>query len=260
MQKNINLKNLTADQITELIPADLALLCYRGSVAHGLYAPSADSTDDKDLLGVYIAPKEHYLGFGRKDVYEKWIMEYDAVYYELRKFLSLLLKCNPNVLSVLWTEPKHVLVESHCSRTLREHRNLFVSKKAYHSFTGYAYSQLKRMEQFQKQGYMGEKRKQLVSRFGYDPKNAAHLIRLLNMGVEFLNEGRLYVERTSDAGYLLSIKRGEHSLDSIKKEAEHLFRLAKEAYVRSSLPAEPDRDKVEKLLIELLESEFMYGV
>jgi DNA relaxase NicK len=44
-------------------------------------------------------------------------------------------------------------------------------------------------------GYMGKKRRELVVRVGYDAKNAAHLIRLLRMGIEFLTEGTLYVER-----------------------------------------------------------------
>ena len=39
-----------------------------------MYVPKSDpdSIDDKDLMGVYIAPIEHYLGFGRREVYEKW--------------------------------------------------------------------------------------------------------------------------------------------------------------------------------------------
>jgi len=42
---------------------------------------------------------------------------------------------------------------------------------------------------------MGKKRRELVMRVGYDSKNAAHLIRLLRMGIEFLTEGTMYVER-----------------------------------------------------------------
>ncbi|MFQ5627456.1 MAG: DNA polymerase beta superfamily protein [bacterium] len=250
----IKLKNLSPEQVSELLPENLIFLAYRGSVAHGMYVPPSDpkSVDDKDLLGVFIAPVEHYLGFGRKDTYEKWINEYDTVHYELRKFFSLLLKSNPNVLSMLWVDSKHILLEHDLAKQLRENRDLFVSKKAYHSFTGYAYGQFKRMEQFEKQGYMGEKRKQLVSRFGYDTKNAAHLIRLLNMGIEFLTEGVLYVERKSDARHLLAIKNGEHSLEEVKQEAEHLFKLAKEAYVKSNLPAEPDRVRAEQLLMEMI--------
>lgn len=46
--------------------------------------------------------------------------------------------------------------------------------------------------------------RQLVRRVGYNAKNAAHLIRLLRMGIEFLTEGTLYVER-ADAPELLDI-------------------------------------------------------
>src|ERR1044072_4770021 len=98
---------------------------------------------------------------------------------------------------------------------------------------------------------MGAKRKELVKKVGYDAKNAAHLIRLLRMGIEFLVEGELHVER-ADAENLLSIKRGEWPIERVKEEAERLFRLAEEAYVRSSLPAKPDNQKAEKLCMEMI--------
>jgi len=55
---------------------------------------------------------EHYLGFGRQDVYEKWEGEWDCVFYELRKFIGLLLNCNPNVLSLLWLKPNGIIYEA----------------------------------------------------------------------------------------------------------------------------------------------------
>lgn len=100
-------------------------------------------------------------------------------------------------------------------------------------------------------GYMGAKRKELVRKVGYDAKNAAHLIRLLRMGIEFLVEGDLHVER-ADAEQLLSIKRGEWDIERVKDEAERLFKLAEEAYVRSSLPPKPDTQKAEKLCMDIV--------
>jgi len=102
---------------------------------------------------------------------------------------------------------------------------------------------------------MGQKRRELVRRVGYDAKNAAHLIRLLRMGIEFLTEGALYVER-ADAPELLDIKRGAWPLDKVKAEAERLFALSQEAYVRSSLPSEPDQDAAERLCIEMISEWF----
>src|SRR5688572_25189955 len=54
-------------------------------------------------------------------------------------------------------------------------------------------------------GYMGEKRKAMVRKYQYDVKNAAHLIRLLRMGSEFLRTGELQVFRTTDAAELKQI-------------------------------------------------------
>ena len=278
-----------------------------------MYVPQNDpnSIDDKDLMGVYVAPVEHYLGFGRDEVKEEFINEWDAVSYEIRKFVELLLKCNPNVLSLLWLPSHHVVYQHEMGELLRENREIFVSKQAYHSFNGYAYGQFKRMthlnqetqaemanlerelekhsidpnalklsqaerdtviesgphegerlgliadrydglkRQYYSGGYMGARRREIVRRVGYDAKNAAHLIRLLRMGIEFLVDGELYVER-ADAEQLLEIKRGEWSLERVKEEAERLFRLAEEAFVRSPLPAKPDRAKAERLCIDIV--------
>ena len=67
---DIQLKGLSREQVSNLLPEGLISLCWRGSVAHGMYVPKndPDSIDDKDIMGVYIGPLEHYLGFGRKEV------------------------------------------------------------------------------------------------------------------------------------------------------------------------------------------------
>jgi hypothetical protein len=310
---DIKLKGLSPEQVSTLLPEGLISLCWRGSVAHGMYVPKTDpdSIDDKDVMGVYIGPLEQYLGFGRKDVYEQWEGDWDCVFYELRKFIGLLLNCNPNVLSQLWVKPNGIIFENSLGARLRENRELFVTKKAYHSFSGYAHDQFKKMVSFNQEaqalmaqleeqltgfgidpdscdagnslrsldgqpfvgatteimevvkrlrgerrrfysgGYMGKKRRELVRLIGYDAKNAAHLIRLLRMGIEFLTEGKLHVER-QDAAELLDIKRGAWPLEKVKVQAEHLFTLAQEAYVRSPLPPEPDRDRAERLCVQMI--------
>jgi hypothetical protein len=76
---DIKLKGLSREQVSKLLHEGLISLCWRGSVAHGMYVPKTDpdSIDDKDIMGVYIGPLEHYLGFGRKEVYEQWEGEWD---------------------------------------------------------------------------------------------------------------------------------------------------------------------------------------
>ena len=100
-------------------------------------------------------------------------------------------------------------------------------------------------------GYMGEKRKAMVRRYQYDVKNAAHLIRLLRMGSEFLRSGELQVFRTMDAEELMRIKRGAWSLEQVKSEAERLFAGVEPARQVSPLPDRPDEAAANALLMDL---------
>lgn len=249
------MQELTQEKKKELIPDNTILLGYRGSISHGMYVPSTDpnSIDDIDLMGVYMFPVDAYLGLNQpKDVVEKFIGEWDTVSYEYRKFVRLLLKSNPNVMSLLWLLPEFYLDLHPYGRALVDNRNLFVSKLAYNSYIGYAYGQLKKMEVTKCLGYMGKKRKELVERFHFDTKNASHCIRLLKMCIEFLEEGKLNVFRDGDAETLLQIKRGEWKLEEVKDEAERLFSLARETFAKSKLPEEPNYKKVNELVKDIL--------
>lgn len=104
-------------------------------------------------------------------------------------------------------------------------------------------------------GYLGDKRKQLVLEHGYDSKNAAHLIRLLRMAVEFFKTGEMQVKRP-DAAELLDIKRGKWELETIKTHAADLFVEAKSAKDACAMPDEPDYAGAEKLLVRLLSERF----
>jgi hypothetical protein len=92
------------------------------------------------------------------------------------------------------------------------------------------------------QAYMGEKRRSLVVAHGYDTKNAAHLIRLLRMCIEFLGTGEMQVYRTHDAEELKAIKRGEWPLERVQAEAETLFGVVETIKPFSPLPPEPAYD------------------
>jgi predicted nucleotidyltransferase len=251
------IEGLSEAEYQQLIPEETILLGYRGSIAHGMYLPSnrPDSIDDKDLLGVCIASLDCYFGLRQFEQKEAKLREWDSVVYELRKFMHLLLKSNPNALCLLWLDPQHYLVVEPAGRLLIESRHLFVTKRIYEAFTGYASAQLKRMTHLAFEGYMGAKRKQLVEKHGFDTKNAAHCIRLLRMGIEFLQEGELHVHR-ADAQELLDIKVGKYSLEEIRSLAEELFRQAQQVYEQCTFPDAPDESKANELLKQILVSHF----
>jgi hypothetical protein len=152
--------------------------------------------------------------------------------------------------------PKNLYIKvDPLGQRLIDNRDLFVSKEAYKSFTGYAYSQLHKMDHGAFQGYMGEKRKKLVEAHGYDTKNASHLIRLLKTGMEFVSTGTLNVMR-EDNTYLVDIKNGKYPVTYIKEEADRLFKLSELALVNSKLPDRVDKDKAEKLLVGIMKDYF----
>ena len=254
------------------IPADLMrenpalgewsiLLVYRGSIAHGTYIPNSDplSIDDKDVMGLCVPPPDHYLGLnpwtiakGTKEIKRD---EWDIVLYELRKGMSLLEAGNPNVLTLLWSEPNTRIKVTPPGQHLIANRHIFVGRHVYRPFVGYAISQLHKMTRFQTEGYMGARRKELMEKFGYDTKNAAHLIRLLRMGIEYMKDGELYVNR-HDAPQLLEIKHGEWTLEHVKAEADRLFVVAEQAFLDSKLPERPNHEAVSELCYEIVMGAF----
>lgn len=149
------------------------LLAYRGSIAHGMYIPNTDpnSVDDVDLIGIVIPPIEYYYGLstyandGSKEIkQDKW----DIVLYEIRKTVRMLKSGNPNILSLLWTDPAHFISVSQEGQWLVQNRSLFLTNEIHRSFYGYAMGQMHKMEHGATNGFMGAKRKALVEKFGYD--------------------------------------------------------------------------------------------
>ena len=75
-------------------------------------------------------------------------LENDATqetYWELRKFLILALKANPNILECLYTP----LIEhaAPLAKELLAMRESFLSKLVYQTYNGYVMSQFKKLEQ-----------------------------------------------------------------------------------------------------------------
>ena len=185
------MKSIHVEIPKEVLVDNLILLGYRGSISHNTYIPSTDpdGIDDVDLMGIFLARKNFYIGLGQskatsdiglgqKEFVNPQTIEimkdvdgilWDCVYYELGKFIKMLLKGNPNVINLLWIKPEHYILTTEYGEMLIKNRKSFLGKKyIYPSFTGYADGQMKRMTHCDFKGYMGEKRKRLVNKYGYD--------------------------------------------------------------------------------------------
>jgi predicted nucleotidyltransferase len=113
-----------------------------GSQAYGLDTPESDL----DLRGVCIPPRRYLLGLSSFEQWEQQDESGDVVIYALEKFARLALACNPNIIELLYTDPRHVTFINDYGQQLVENRDKFLSRRARHTFAGYAISQLKRIE------------------------------------------------------------------------------------------------------------------
>jgi hypothetical protein len=91
---------------------------------------------------------------------------------------------------------------------------------------------------------------------GYDAKNMMHTIRLLQVAEEILTEGKLNVKR-ANREELLSIKAGHFQYDDLLVMADSLMQRIEAAYEKSPLPAMPDKDSIEAVLVQMREE--LYG-
>jgi predicted nucleotidyltransferase len=97
-----------------------------------------------------------------------------------------------------------------------------------------------------------EKRAELEAKHGYDTKHGSHLVRLLRMCREIMEEGKVLVYRP-DAQELLAIRAGEWSYDKLVEFAESEDKAMAALYKTSPLPRSPDLKKLDALCIELTE-------
>jgi len=120
----------------------LLLECISGSKAYGLDTPKSDT----DIKGVYFLPKEWFYGLHRIEQVNNETN--DEVYYELGRFVELLIKNNPNMLELLATPDDCILYRHPIMNKLSI--NLFLSKLCKETFAGYAITQIRKARGFKK--------------------------------------------------------------------------------------------------------------
>lgn len=160
-----------------------------GSVAYGV----ADNLSDYDINGFFIPSVDrlfphlrgHLLGFDKDAKAPKAYQnhhiicqgesnnggrgkarEYDLNIYSITVYFKLCLENNPNMVDTLYTPEECVLHSTAISDMVRERRGLFLHKKCWPKYKGYAFQQLKKMKG--KKPEEGSKRWQIREKFGFD--------------------------------------------------------------------------------------------
>ena len=124
---------------------DSGLLAYEFVRGSTLYNTNIEGISDVDYGGVYIASTETLLGLPEN--YEPQVSDekHDTTYYELGRWVELLMKANPNALESLFAPRDKVVGDIHPAiQLIIDNRDLFVTKECFNSLTGYAVSQIKK--------------------------------------------------------------------------------------------------------------------
>jgi hypothetical protein len=239
---------------------------YMGSVAYGV----SSDTSDKDIYGWCIPLKDvafphlagEIPGFGnqkkRFDQFQQHHINdldgkhtYDITVYSVIRYCHLCMDMNPNMVDSLFVPRTCVLHCSQIGNILRDNRKVFLNKKAFHTFKGYAYAQLAKIKNKNRES---EARKELIEKYGYDTKFAYHLVRLLLEVEQILVEGDLDLQRHREQ--LKAIRNGEW-----KEEQVYSFFNQKEAaledlYHTSTLPYTPNEPTIKQVLLNILEAHY----
>ena len=119
---------------------NIVLLGMGGSYAYG----TNNENSDIDIRGIAInSPNEILLGNDFEQVVD---INTDTTIYSFNKMITLLTNCNPNTIEILGLKHDQYLKVTSIGQDLLNHRELFLSKVAVATFGGYAYSQLRRLD------------------------------------------------------------------------------------------------------------------
>lgn len=124
----------------ENLGENIIYLTLSGSIGYGTNLDNSDI----DLRGITIERKENTYGLQSFEQFED--TETDTVIYGLKKFVSLALKGNPNILELLGTKDEHIIYMNKYGEALRKNRELFLSKRVIYTFGNYATAQLRRLQ------------------------------------------------------------------------------------------------------------------
>ena len=116
------------------------LLGLAGSDSYG----TSNENSDIDIRGVTLNRKSDLIGLTEFKQYVD--PDTDTTIYAFRKMITLLLSCNPNTVELLGLKPEHYLYLNPMGKELIANTGLFLSRRAIHSFGGYADAQLRRLQ------------------------------------------------------------------------------------------------------------------
>lgn len=115
----------------------------RGSKLYKLNLDNGQS--DTDIGGVFICPFDTVMGLRGRYIEQVADEKSDVVFYEFGHWIELLLKSNPTALESLFAPEDCIIGDIHPAvQYVLDHKQMFLSKKCFKTFYGYATSQIEK--------------------------------------------------------------------------------------------------------------------
>jgi len=174
----------------------------------------------------------------------------DVTIFNVVKYLNIIMsKGSPNMVDSLFVDDKHIVYIDEIGSILRNNRKELLSMRIWHSFRGMAFQHLKRLENRTREG----RRKDYVDEFGYDVKDASHVVRLVLELEQYIFTGEC--DLTSNADQILSVRRGEWDVHEVRDFFEGRVAQMESDISRgkSVLPEFPNQEKIKGILVECVQ-------
>lgn len=204
-----------------------------GSRLYGLARPDSDRDirfiwreSKNDLCGLETPPQS----FNSK--------EPDEQGWSLRMFMNLAAKGSPNILELLYADPRFVEDSSYQWAMLRSNRDLILSEQIRTKTIGFATGELRRLE------------KSFVSEKEYDYKAAMHCLRLLRQCHD------LFLDKTFNPTldnyrqlWLMNVRNGVQTFSFTMSQIDNALGMLKR--VHCPFPEQPNFPEWNNLCIQL---------
>jgi len=196
------------EDVNVLKDRHIMLLALGGSRAYGTNVPESDI----DLRGCALNLPNEILGLSNFEQYTD--PETDTTIFGFNKLINLLAGCNPNIIEILGCREGDYIV-SEIGQQLIDNTHIFLSQRAAYTFGGYAFSQLRRLENAIARDKLSQ------------PKKEVHIRNSIDKVMKNFNEeGRA----STPVSYRLDVGEGIHE------------DFEKETFVTMSLDHYPVRD------------------
>lgn len=145
MKNKINSQEYDFLRTNDKLKDNIILLTTGGSYAYGTNIDTPEHVSDFDVRGVFLNSKQEILTMNcNEKPFENH--DLDITIYPLKQIVGLLINSNPNTIEIMGTKEEHLFIITEEGRMLRDNIYLFLSKRAYASFGGYAIQQMRRLQ------------------------------------------------------------------------------------------------------------------